>query len=134
MIKWIWTNILTLVYRAKHRSGLGNINKVTEVVMSCSTPGQCEAAEQYIALYRARFIEGRKEDGMTRTAERVLEQFTLYLKDTCEHYERGCHVPEHNGGEPVTTSPNMNDYVGRVLNVRFKPFWQRGVPSVVRPN
>lgn len=133
MLKWITSKFLQMVYTSRHRPGLLDLNKLVEVTMSCSTPEQCEAGLGYVELYKAKHLASLPEDGFTRSAAMVMEQFTMFLEDTREHAVFGMHHPKYNGGAPVETFPNMNDYVGKVLNVRFKPCWERGVTSIAGP-
>jgi len=131
MFNAIWSFILHMVYKTKHTNGLHDLPKLMEVIMSCDQPAHCDTARRYIQLYSLKHLSVK--DGYTRTAEKVMRQFMLFLDDTEEHAIHGSHTPEHNGNEPITTFPNMNNYVGKVLAVKFKPMWTRGVTSIVGP-
>lgn len=132
MLKWIFSKLLQGKYTVQHRASLNELNKLVEVVMSCQTAAHCDSAIQYVKLYKARHFTAKKEDGYTRTGEKVMEQFLLYLKDTREHVEFGMHYPK-NSKAPVAEYPDMNNYVGKVLDVRFKSFWTEGETSVIGP-
>lgn len=116
-------------YSVKHQGALHALPKLIEVAMSCDTPEQCDSGLRYVALYQQKFLTD-SPDGYTATSNKVLEQLAAFLIDTRTHVQKGFHNPEHNEFESVRKFPNMNDYVGKVLNVRFKPMWQRGVSSI----
>lgn len=126
--------IMYLVYRTRHSTSLVDLPKLTEVVMSVDSVEHCDAARRYVELYKEKHINSRtKKDAYTITAERVINEYFLYLADTRDHCEKGYHTPAWNKGEPVRKYPDMNNYVGKILNVRFKPFWERGVSSIAGP-
>ena len=119
MLIWILSKFIQVGYQIKYRKAGDDLPVLLEVVKSCDTVESCDAAAQHLKIYKAKHLTGVKEDGYTRTAERVMVQLTLFIDDTREHCEFGMHHPKHNGGLPLATFPDMNNYVGKVLDVRF---------------
>ena len=124
---------MRILYRVKYRKSLNEVPKLIEVVMSCSRVEHCDAAEQYLNLYIAKHIAGLSNDGFSRVSRAVMSQLAQFIHDTREHCEAGVHYPDYNEGKAVNTFPNMNNYAGRFLDVKFKPVWAKGKSSIVGP-
>lgn len=129
LLSWVWYAI----FKRRHKGSLEDLPKLTEVVMSVDSAEHCAAAEMYVTLYVNKHLRNREEDAYTITGRKVIDQMLKFLADTAQHCESGYHTPEWNEHQPVRKYPHMNDYVGRVLNVRFKPFWTRGESSIAGP-
>lgn len=120
---------MLLRYRIKYKKDIADFPKLIDVVMSCETPDQCRVALTYITLYRHRYANST--DGFGAITRLLLDRLVMYLLDTSEHVERGFHKPEVHQWKTITHYPDMNDYIGSIINVRFKKSWLRGTPSVI---
>lgn len=116
-------------YRVKYRENTENFPKLIDVVLSCDSTEQCIVAMKYIGLYNERFASSK--DGFGAVSRAMISRLISYLQDLMEHNERGWHKPEWNNYSTVRTYPDLNNYLGDILGVKFKRSWVRGTPSVI---
>ena len=117
-------------FTIQYKDALTQLPKLTEVVMSCDTVDRCTDGIAYLELYRQRFLSGDATDSYIKMGNKVLDAYKDFLKDTREHCEFGMHYPK-NATEPNAKFPDLNDYAGALLNVRFAACWAHGRSSVL---
>ena len=118
-----------LFYRVKYQKQVANFPKLIEVVLSCDTPDQCTTAMQYIKLYKQQAVSDNSAFDQVTLA--ILGQLIAFLQDTTEHTYNGYHKPEHNGYKTIRTYPDLNDYMNKLLSIKFAKTWVRGKSSVI---
>lgn len=118
----------TFMYRRKYKRHLTLFPKLVSVVVSCNTAEQCAMAMTYVALYKRRFV---KEDDWGVITAMLLNQLLSFLQDTAEHAEKGYHKPEVYKYKTVARYPDINDYLGGVIPLKFRKSWVRGTPTII---
>ena len=120
---------MTIRFKTVYAEETNTMPKLIEVVMSCDTVEQVEVAEAYMAIFGKKFCIS--DDAFGTVGRAILAQMTEFMADTKQHIVHGWHRPNHNGNEPVHQYPNMNNYVGTILKVKFRSCWIEGKSSVI---
>lgn len=108
---------------------LNDFPKLIEVVLSCETEHQCDAAMKYVGFYLQQRNLNSPDNPFNECNNLVLSQLVKFLQDTRAHSIFSFHHDENN--EIQKTWPDLNDYLKDLIGVRFTKVWSRHRSSVI---
>ena len=114
-------------YRVRYKHKVKDFPKLLHVVLSCQTYDQCKSAFFYLQLYIDQYDLNKKEGNkeFNIMSKIIMERIAMYLQDTMDHDLKGYHYSQIRGYEITKVWPDLTDYVGVLLDIKFPKIWKR---------
>jgi len=122
--------IMYIRLKIRLRKEIKDFPKLLLVVLSCENYAQCKSAFFYLERYmRFHNMKGSKNKQNLLT-NMIMERIAMYLQDTMEHDIKSFHHSQIRGDELTKTWPDLTEYVGVLLDLRFPKVWTKGCSIV----
>jgi len=119
--------IIYLTYKIKFRKEVQDFPKLLTVVLSCDTYDHCKTAFFYLQQYmKFHQISSKSDKNFDVFTKIIMERIAMYLQDTMDHDEKGFHHSQVKEFKVTRIWPDLTDYVGVLLDIRFPKMWSRG--------
>ena len=129
----LYTKFVTyMLYKTKYESQTVDVQKLIEVVMSVDTPEQAEVARTYLELHAS--TRWSADDAFGQVGRMIVGRLNHFLTNSIHHFQYGWHKTNPEDTQVVNKYPDMNDYLGKVMNAKFRPCWIKGKSSIISVN
>ena len=118
---------LHLFHKQKVKRNAADLYKLLDVVLSCQSEWHCKTAFFYLDRYMLMTgLKGEQKNAFSFVQKIIIDHVMMYLQDTMDHDRRGFHYSQVKGYQTTNTWPDLNDYVGVLLDIQFPKMWTRG--------